>query len=115
MRLKTVAEVAAVRCRAQPKPRPRLEDRAEARRTDERELAAFRFQVCVRDGWRCRVCHRRVVRSLALIPERAEVHHVVPRSRSKALRSDVSNAILTCAACHLKLTRHEIDWKTEAS
>jgi hypothetical protein len=112
MRLKTIAEVAAVRCRAQPKPRPRLDDHTEAIRADERELAAFRFAVCVRDGWRCRVCHRRVVRSLALIPERAEVHHLA--GRSKAHRYAVNMAILVCCECHGKLTRHDIDWKEEA-
>ena len=94
--------------RSFPKPARRLTDKTDQRR--ERALA-WRIvcaQVDRRDNYRCRVCGKRTVRTLSLVPERAEHHHLVPRSRSKTLQFDPRNVILVCAEDHGKLTRYEL-------
>jgi 5-methylcytosine-specific restriction endonuclease McrA len=97
--------------RAQPKPATRLELAMGKQKQAEREMRLFKADIWFRDKSRCRICHCKVVKSLQLQPIRGEVHHIHPRSLAKTKRLDVNNAILVCALCHVKLTRHEITWK----
>lgn len=53
-----------------------------------------------RDDFTCHDCHVRD-------PEIVEAHHIIPRSRSKELEFDMSNAITLCPNCHKR--RHVRD------
>jgi hypothetical protein len=92
-----------------PKPASRLTDKH-----DQRVQNALAWRRCCaevdrREGWKCRVCNRRVVKTLTLCPERAEHHHLVGRRLlPRALHCDPRVVVLTCAYCHWKLTRHEL-------
>jgi hypothetical protein len=93
----------------QPKSAPRLKLRmAKARDLDQAWRDCCRY-VDQRDRYKCRVCGRRVVKTLTLCAERAEHHHLEARSLVPALKHDVRNVILCCASCHLKLTQHQIE------
>lgn len=86
----------------QPKPDSRLKETTEARKltlVNERE---FRAIVWRRDGGCCRMCSRKVKKTLARIPERGEVHHL--HGRTGDLQFDDHHAILVCLTCHEKLT-----------
>ncbi len=50
----------------------------------------------------------KTVRTLTLCPERAEHHHIVPRSLAKWMQFDARNILLLCCACHQRITRHEL-------
>ena len=83
-------------------------------RITQNRLADLAWHNCIRlvderDGWRCRVCHGRVVKTLTVCPERAEHHHLVQRSRAPGLRADPRNVVLVCAIDHGRLTRHELE------
>lgn len=79
-----------------PKPAATA-DRITRRRRRDRALSDARDQVWVRDQYQCRVCTVPVSKSLlAPLERRGEVHHLVPRSRSKALRADTRNLVLLC-------------------
>ena len=91
-----------------PKPEPHVYQRATARRAQERAWRACCDAVDARDRYVCRVCRRNVVRTLTLCAERAEHHHLAPRSMAPELRADVRNCLCVCASCHVRLTRHEI-------
>lgn len=62
----------------------------------------------MRDQWRCRICGIRVRKTMELVPDRAEHHHLTPRSLAPALVHDPRNVALVCALDHTKLTRHEL-------
>lgn len=83
-------------------------DQAEAeRKADERALETWKKGVRFRDGNKCRHCGRRVVVTLKLQANRAEIHHVTGRAH-KPTRYDVRNGIQLCAACHQKVERNEL-------
>lgn len=85
-----------------PKPSSRLEDKIADRavvRVTERD---FKQEVRTRDRMHCRCCLRKVQVILALVPERAEVHHL--HGRGGDLRYDARCALLLCASCHEKVT-----------
>jgi len=91
-----------------PKPVPRLTSRTTEARAFQRAWTLCCHIVDARDRYRCRVCQRRVRRTLTLCAERLEHHHLVPRSLAPDLVLDVRNLICCCAECHGKLTRHEL-------
>ena len=92
----------------QPKPRHGALERAEKRKRHEQDAATIRRVVRQRDGHRCRLCARSVIPG-AVHPEyRAEVHHIVARSQSRAKKLDPDNLVTLCALCHLKVTTHEL-------
>lgn len=93
-----------------PKPQPRIVDKHQARRDAEKAASEFRLAVQKRDGMKCRVCGRKVIRTLELRPERSEVHHLRGRNVAPEDRYNVDQAIQTCAMCHAKLTARTITW-----
>ncbi len=95
--------------RATPKGQTKLEAKIEAMREEARAGIAFRAAVWKRDDHKCRICHRKVIRSISLRPERGEVHHVKGRNVTPEDRYNVNAAILCCSLCHIKLQRHEIE------
>src|SRR5205823_3958940 len=91
-----------------PKPVPQLVVREARARAIDQAWEACKRRVDARDHYRCRVCGRRVVKTLTLCAERLERHHLVPRSIAPAVWADPRNVLVVCAACHGRLTRHEI-------
>jgi hypothetical protein len=101
--LPTLAEVQASRVgKPIPKGKTRLEETAEARPLTKVDEKAFRAEVIARDHNRCRCCGRKVLQTLARVPERREVHHC--HGRTGDLRFDARAAIVTCLTCHERLT-----------
>lgn len=85
-----------------PKGKSRLEQKAEAKPLTKVDEKAFKAEVWTRDEGRCRKCARKVLKTLARVPERGEVHHL--HGRRGDLRFEAKSAILTCATCHEQLT-----------
>jgi hypothetical protein len=105
LNLSTLAEINAEK-RATPKgAEPSRLQVKEAKRKDEsKDEARWRKEVWKRDGGKCRWCGREVVKTIELINERGECHHVSGRV-VKAIRWDRRNGILLCAGpCHERLT-----------
>lgn len=90
-----------------PKPTPRLVDRMAKKRDDEQRLREFREAVWRRDEGKCRMCGRKVVKTLALVPERGEVHHLRGRRVAPEDRYNVKRAVLLCLEDHGRIQRHE--------
>lgn len=99
--LPTLAEM-----NAKPRPCPKGQTRLEAKQAeanyDRKAEARFLQIVRTRDKMRCRCCARKVVVTLTLCPERAEVHHL--HGRLGSLRFDDRFALLLCCACHERVT-----------
>lgn len=102
MKLPTLAEVAAARKGPLPKQKSRLEVKAEAKPLTRVDEQAFRSEVIKRDGMRCRMCGKNVVKTLARVPERLEIHHI--HGRTGDLRFDSRAALVLDAKCHEKVT-----------
>lgn len=101
--LPTLAEVQAARAgKPIPKGKTRLEETIETRPLTKVDEKAFKDEVWKRDKNRCRCCGRKVLRTMARVPERGEVHHC--HGRSGDLRFEARAAILVCLLCHEKLT-----------
>lgn len=83
-----------------PKPAPRVKDRIASRASRERKAAAFRSAVWQRDGGQCRICGRKVTRTLTLCAEQGHVHHLRGRNVAPEDRYDPKKALLLCAVCH---------------
>lgn len=94
--------------KAVPKPPTQLEDRIAAKREQVKKEDAFRKQVWLRDKGLCRVCGVKVLRTITLDPRRGEVHHRRGRNVAPEDRFNVARAVLLCARCHLRVTRHEV-------
>ena len=108
-RLPTLAQMDAAR-RGKPIPKgvTRIARKVEADKVSEKDAAAFRRAVWARDKV-CRCCGRKVIKTLALVPNRGEVHHLVRRSKAKALLTDRRNGILLCLEpCHRQVTTHDL-------
>ena len=86
----------------QPKPQTRVEARAEAKPLERVDEKAFRGKVWFRDRNRCRCCGRKVVKTLARVPERGEVHHI--HGRTGDLRYEDRAALLLCLLHHERVT-----------
>jgi hypothetical protein len=101
--LPTLAEVQAMRV-GKPilKGQTRLEATTEQRPLTKVDEQTFRREVWTRDHGHCRCCLRKVIKTLARVPERGEVHHC--HGRTGDLRFETRAAILTCATCHERLT-----------
>lgn len=80
----------------------RLEKKTEVKKLTTVTDAQFRAIVFDRDKGRCRCCLRRVIKTLDLQMNRAEVHHC--HGRRGALRHDDRAALLLCSGCHEKVT-----------
>lgn len=99
--LPTLDEVSRTR-RPTQKGKTRLEARVEARPLTKVTEKDFRDDVWRRDRSHCRCCGRKVIRSMARVPERGEVNHI--HGRTGDLRFEVRSAILLCLTCHERFT-----------
>ncbi len=86
----------------------RVEEVKASKREDAKESAAFRSAVWKRDGAKCRLCGVKVIRSLALVPNRGEVHHIRGRNVAPEDKTNPKAALLLCSLCHSKAQRHEV-------
>ncbi len=104
LNLPTMAEVNQQR-RAVPKHEipTRLQEKTDERRDEKKAEERWRKELWARDKGHCRWCKRKVVKTLELLPERGERHHVVPRE-NRVTRWDARAALLVCLACHQRLT-----------
>lgn len=85
-----------------PKPKTRVEELADAKPLIRVNEQKFRGEVWFRDRHRCRCCGRKVVKTLARVPERGEVHHI--HGRIGDLRYDSRAALLLCLQHHERVT-----------
>ena len=81
----------------------RLAEKVVKAKDDAKAEAKWKRDVWARDGGRCRWCKRLVKKSLVLMPDRGEVHHVEPREH-RPTRFDRRNGLLVCAACHERIS-----------
>lgn len=103
MKLPTLAEVAQQRAgKPIPKAKSRLEVKADAKPLTRVDEKAFRQEVIARDGMRCRMCGKKVIKTLARVPERLEIHHI--HGRTGDLRFDSRAALVLDARCHERVT-----------
>lgn len=67
----------------------------------EKDYKTFRRAVLKRDGYKCQMpnCSAR---------KRLVVHHILPYSRYKSLRTDSSNGISLCRKCHKTVNGKEM-------
>lgn len=80
----------------------RLQDTKALAKRELIDEKRFKTEVWTRDKGRCRKCGRKVVKGIARVPERGEVHHL--HGREGELRFEPRAAILSCCACHEQLT-----------
>lgn len=90
-----------------PKGPTRLDAKEAKDKIDEKELDAWRTKVYTRDRYRCRVCKRKVSRSIELKPDQAHGHHIVSR-KFKPLRYDRRNGVTCCPRCHEDIERNRV-------
>lgn len=103
LNLPTMAEVAAERAgKPIPKGKTRLQETIEARPLTKVDDQKFRGSVWHRDRKRCRCCGRKVIKTIARVPERGEVNHL--HGRTGDLRFEVKAACLMCLVCHERYT-----------
>ena len=104
-RLPTVAEMHAhpQAVPKGPKGTSRLDVKTAKVKADFGKLDAWKRDVVRLDGYRCRKCGVKVIRTTALVPNRADAHHVSRRAE-KIVRTDVRNGICLCATCHGQVT-----------
>lgn len=84
------------------KGKSRLELAAEEKKFTVVDEKAFRKAVIDRDGKVCRCCGRKVIATMARVPERLEVHHI--HGRRGDLRYEPLAALVLCLTCHEKVT-----------
>lgn len=104
LNIPTLADMQARRC-AKPKGAEpsRLQVKVAKQADDAKDEKRCKAEVWKLDKSCCRWCRRKVERVLALVPERAEFHHVSGRI-VKAIRWDIRNLLLLCASCHERIT-----------
>lgn len=100
--LPTMAEIAAHRPIGLPKGPSRLQEAKTEKKITVVDERAFKRAVWAADCGCCRKCGRAVIKTLALVPTRGEVHHL--HGRRGDLRFESKAAILVCSECHEKLT-----------
>ena len=92
---------------AVPKPRARVLDRIAYKAERDRQDRAFRQAVWTRDGGQCRLCGRKVARSVSS-DVRGHVHHIRGRNVAPEDRFNPKAALLLCAICHAKVHAGEL-------
>jgi 5-methylcytosine-specific restriction endonuclease McrA len=117
MSLKRLPTLAQARSKPQAMPKDqlktRLDQKTAQRRADDKAEADCIRSVWYRDRGHCRICGIKAVKTLTLQNNRGEVHHLVGR-RDRATRFLLSNLLLVCRRCHVKLTKHELAlWQAE--
>jgi hypothetical protein len=84
------------------KGKTRLELKTAAKPLTKIDEKKFKASVWHRDRNRCRCCGRKVIKTLARVPERGEVNHL--HGRTGDLRFEVRAAALVCLTCHERYT-----------
>lgn len=84
------------------KGKTRLQEVVEQRPLTKVTDKDFKKEVWTRDKSRCRCCGRKVLKTISRVPERGEVHHL--HGRRGDLRFESRCALLTCLACHERVT-----------
>ncbi len=88
-----------------------IEQRSDKNAKDDRQDKAaegrWKREIWKRDKHLCRCCDKHVEKSLDLMPNRGECHHLAGRA-DKSVRWDVRNGILTCHDCHEAIEHNEI-------
>lgn len=81
-----------------------------ARLLDAKKLRQWAAAVKDRDHWKDRKTGKRVTKTLALDPDRAEAHHIEPKE-NRATRYDVRNGLTLSLDTHLavELGRYRIE------
>lgn len=85
----------------------RLDVKAEKDTIDAKQLDQWRTKVYTRDKFKCRVCKRKVRRTLELVPDQAHAHHIVSR-KNKSVRYDQRNGVTCCPKCHEDIERNRV-------
>lgn len=85
----------------------RLEEHTDKDALDVGRLETWKREVYTFAKYRCLCCGITVKRTLKLVANRAEAHHIERRS-NKATRYDVRNGVCLCLECHGKVTRFEL-------
>ena len=80
----------------------RLEEKTVDDADDKRRLEVWRKTVYARDGYQCRRCECQVRRTIELVSNRAEAHHL--HGRIGSLRFEVRAGLTVCASCHELIT-----------
>lgn len=108
MIVRSLAEWPGGRC-AKPKlsKMARAHDAGAAKKADEKQLSAWRREVSTRDKGKDRCTGKRVVKTIALDPNRAECHHVAGRA-DDAVRYDRRNGILLSLATHCQVEENKL-------
>jgi hypothetical protein len=86
----------------QPKGPTRLQETKADTKVSKVDEQAFKAAVWKRDKSRCRCCGRKVIKTLARVPNRGEVNHI--HGRGKDLRFEDRAALLLCLEDHERVT-----------
>jgi 5-methylcytosine-specific restriction endonuclease McrA len=84
------------------KPRPQVLDRIAYKRERTSKESKFLTAVWKRDESQCRICGRKMTRSIKS-PVRGHVHHIRGRNVAPEDRFNPKAALLLCAICHAKI------------
>lgn len=85
----------------------RVDQNAKDDRADQAAERRWKREIWKLDKHVCRCCGVHVEKSLDLMPNRGECHHVAGRA-DKAVRWDIRNGVLLCYRCHEKVEHNEI-------
>lgn len=96
------AEPFAERVKRLAKGQSRLEKTVADRPLVKVDNKAFLAAVWKRDKSRCRCCGRKVIKTIARVPEAGHVHHI--HGRGKDLRFEERAALLICMQDHERVT-----------
>lgn len=103
-RLPTLADQRAKPCATPKHAIPtRLAEKEAKRKDDTKAEREWRKAVWKRDEGKCRWCKRKVAKTIELVAERGECHHVVGRA-NEATRWEPRNGMLLCKTCHERIT-----------
>lgn len=112
MGLKDLLDMSEVNARPHATPKHAMATRLETKTAEDRKAKtdweACKKRVDKRDKYQCRKCERKVVYTLELQANRAEHHHIVRRTKERALLTDDRNIVLLCHACHEKVTHSRL-------
>lgn len=86
----------------QPKKASRLQDKVAAKKLTVVDEKKFRAEVIARDKAKCRMCGRKLLKTISRVPERLEVHHL--HGRTGDLRFDSRAALCLCLTDHERVT-----------
>lgn len=81
----------------------RLEEKEAKRKDETKAEQKWRAAIWRRDAGKCRWCRRHVAKTIELVAERGECHHIVGRANPDT-RWEPRNGVLLCLSCHERIT-----------